>query len=307
VRPRGPARIGRSRGPLRCGIVGVALVVGAMAGKARADPCASPNVIETMPPDRAQGVPTNAQLFARYGSVAQYMGENVTLEHVGVDDQVVTATFDDTEGVLRIAPSGLVAGESYVTHWPGLHALDTSMVGASFDQHFEVGDVVDTAAPTFGGIESITWDVSRERDSCTGSVDERYVFDLTLGPAADDGGRDSLALLVFQTAGPDVDAMAPTPILVQRVPPAGQTVRVSRTVATTLGHVCFAAIVRDLTMKVSTSGPAACVDTVTPPFFYGCAASGTAGRAGWRAASAASALLLGALALRAGRRRRGDP
>jgi hypothetical protein len=263
----------------------LAALIALGAHDARGDSCTSPNLIETMPPDQAHDVPTNATLFARYDAIAQPgPDETVPLEHVGIPGmQAVPATFDDTEGMLRITPPApLTAGDSYVVHWPGLRGIDTATLGSGLDQHFVVGAVQDVAAPTFDGIAGVSWDVTRDKDTCTNSIDERYVFDLALGAAADDGGRDSLTLLVFQTAGPKVDAGAPTPVLVQRIPPAGQTVRVTRTVDTTIGHVCFAAIVRDLTMKVSTSGTEKCVDTVTPPFFYGCgvAPARTAGRGG---------------------------
>jgi hypothetical protein len=239
---------------------------------ARADSCTSPDLIETMPPDQAQDVPTNAMLFARYASIAQYQGESVQLEHVGVDMQSVPATFDETEGMLSITPSApLVPAGAYVVHWPALRGLNTATLGTASDQHFSAGVAPDVAKPTFDGIAGVTWDVTRERDSCTGSIDERYVFDLALGAAADDGGRDSLTLLVFQTQGPKVDVNTPARVLVRRIPPAGETVRVTSTVDRAIGHVCFAAIVRDLTLKVSTTSAERCVDTVTPPFFYGCA------------------------------------
>jgi hypothetical protein len=143
----------------------------------------------------------------------------------------------------------------------------------------------------------VSWNVSRETDSCTNDIDERYVFDLGLGAATDDGGRDSLTLLVFQTAGPDIDASAATPVLVERIPPEGQGVTITTTVQ--VGHVCFAALVRDLTLKVSTSGAPVCVDTVSPPFFYSCDVS-----PGPQSTSAACAALIAlAIAAVASRRR----
>jgi hypothetical protein len=273
------------------------------ARDARADSCTSPNLIEFTPPDQAQDVPTNAMLFARYASVAQYQGEDVQLEHVGVDMQSVPATFDDTDGMLSVTPPApLVPADAYVVHWPRLRGLDTATLGTASDQHFKVGPAQDVATPTFEGITGVSWDVTRERDSCTNSLDERYVFDLTLGAAADDGGRDSLTLLVFQTQGPKVDAGTPTRVLVRRIPPAGQTARVTSTVDRAIGHVCFAAIVQDLTLKVSTTSAEKCVDTVTAPFFYSCAVAPARG-----AGHGGMLLLLAtplALARRKGRRGR---
>jgi hypothetical protein len=246
------------------------------ARAAHADSCTSPDYIESMPPDGATGVPDNAMLFARYASIAQYIDEPVVLEHPAGIDTTVTATFDDTSAILQIVPPmPLVPGDSYTVHWPALRGIDTATLGTSGETTFTAGSEEDTQPPSFSGVTSVSWDVSRTTDNCNGSIDQRYVFDVGIGDAADDGGRDSLTLLVFQTSGPAVDAEAPAPVLVQRIPPPGQRVQVTTTIAQGVGHICFAAIVRDLTLKASTSGAPVCVDTVEPPFFYGCAAAGS--------------------------------
>jgi hypothetical protein len=276
------------------------------ARDARAGSCVPPDLLETMPPDNAQNVPTNAILFARYASTAQYARESVPLEHVGAETTTPTATFDPTEGTLRITPPApLVTGDSYVVHWPSLGDGNTATLGTQLDQHFAVGLTEDLKAPTFQGLTSITWDASHTNDSCSNSVAERFVFDLGLGAADDDGGRDSLTLIVFQTAGPTVTAAAPTPVLLQRLPAVGKSVRVTTLVDSGVGHVCFAAIVRDLTLKVSTSGPETCVDTVRPPFFYGCAAAPVGGGGSRGLLVLALALPL-VVARRKGRRARGS-
>jgi hypothetical protein len=270
---------------------------------ARADSCTSPDLIETIPESGATNVPTNAMLFARYVTIAQYLDEPVLFEHPAGVETTVPATFDDTSGLLQITPPmPLTPGDAYVVHWPTLRGIDTATLGSTADLSFTAGSEEDVTPPTFDGITSVTWDVSRTSDSCTGSIDQRYVFTLGLGTAADDGGRDSLTLLVFQTAGSTVDASAPAPVLVQRIPPAGQDAQVTTTVGSGVGHICFAAIVRDLTLKVSTSGSPVCVDTVAPPFFYGC---GTAPARGTRGGLVAFSVAAFALARRARRRPRG--
>lgn len=271
---------------------------------ARADSCTSPDLIETMPPVGAKDVPTNASLFARYETIAQYQSEPVSLEQVGVGTMTVPATFDDTSGILEITPPGrLSAGQAYVVHWPALRGLDTATLGTTLDLTFTAGSTEDVAPPTFAGITSVSWNVSRESDSCSNSIDQRYIFDLALGAAADDGGRDSLTLLVFETSGPAVDGSAPSQVLVQRIPPAGQDAEVTMTVVSGVGHVCFTAIARDLTLKTSQSAPPVCVDTVAPPFFYplSCAAAPPRGDRGVGAIALAGVGL--ALARRARRRR----
>jgi hypothetical protein len=266
------------------------------SGDARADSCTSPDLVETMPADMAQNVPTNALLFARYVTIAQYAnGDHVGFEQVGMPTRTLSdnfVTFDATSGILQITPpTALSPGASYVVHWPALRGIDTATLGRKMDQTLTAGTEADMLPPMFGGLTSISWDVSRTNDSCSNSIDERYVFDLGLGDAADDGGRDSLTLIVFQTSGPTLEASARTQVLAQRIPPIGQHVTVTRTIGDAVGHICFAAIVRDLTLKASYSGAPVCVDTVAPPFFYGC------GVAPARTDSDAGAAALGLLAL----------
>jgi hypothetical protein len=292
---------------------------------ARADSCVAPDLLDTIPADMSTGVPTNASLFAQYQTNAQYQEQPVTIDEYepsadgGVDGgmgtavvtgQAIPATFDPTSGLLQITPlAGLTPGDLYVVHWPALTGIDTASLGTSADTHFTAGSTMDTQAPTFAGLSSVSWNVSRQSDSCNSDIDQRYVFNLGLGAAADDGGRDFLTVLVFQTAGPDIDADAATTVLVQPIPPEGQGVTVTTDVQ--VGHVCFAAIVRDLTMKVSTSGAPVCVDTVSPPFFYSCGvgrgrAPRPAGLVAVALAALASTRRMSTRTRRVSRRRRGD-
>jgi hypothetical protein len=281
---------------------------------ARADSCTHPDLVETIPADKATGVPPNATLVARYQTNAQWVNEPVTMDQLTDASGAtlskpapvpVTVSFDSAEGLLLAAPGApLAGGASFVVHWPSLRGIDTATLGSKADQHFTTGTVLDTAAPTFAGLTSVSWDVSRDTDSCTNDVEERYVFNLGLGEAADDGGRDSLTLVVFETSGPGLDGSAPRPLLVQRIPPAGQGVSITST--DLVGHVCFAAIVTDLTQQASTSGPPVCADTIAPPFFYSC--SVLTGRRSAGSVPLASLALLGIAAgrRRNQRRRRGD-
>jgi MYXO-CTERM domain-containing protein len=68
-----------------------------------------------------------------------------------------------------------------------------------------------------------------------------------------------------------------------------------------VGHVCFAAIVQDLTGKVSTSGAPVCVDTVAPPFFYSCGVG--AGGKPYGAGALIAAAMLVLLVMRRSRER----
>jgi hypothetical protein len=250
-----------------------AAAISAWASVATADPCVRPDLLETLPPDGATGVPTNARLAAHYAATAEYLGEPVPLEHVGVGVVPAPATFDASEGLLTIEPADpLVPGDSYKVTWPALRGLTTAALGKGADVTFTAGTTEDAIAPEFGGIHALSWDVERPKDDCSDSPQDRYRFDLSIGDATDDAPRNLLTLVVFQTAGPSLQGGSPEEVLVERLPEPGEEVQVRRSIDAAVGHVCFAALVRDSLGRVSNStGAEACTTTVRPPFFYGCA------------------------------------
>jgi len=278
------------------------------AAPVRAAPCARPDLIETMPPDGASAVPVNAVLHARYDPAAEYVDEDVVLEDDAGNQRIIPATFDANEGLLSIAPADpLLPEERYTVHWPRLRGIGTATLGRGADVHITVGTANDTEPPAFDGATRISWNVVRQKDDCTDTLEERYVFDLSLGAARDDGGASSLTLVVFQTAGPELASGAPKPVLLTRMPDPGQTVRVTRSFADAVGRVCFAAVARDLVGHVSSSASSElCVKTVAPPFFEGCSAASALAPRG----TATPALVLAALAglfVRQKREKRGAP
>jgi hypothetical protein len=240
---------------------------------ARADACIRPDLVETWPTDGATGVPLNARLSSHYTASAEYLGEPVVLEQVGVGPQTGTATFEANEGLLSLAPDQpLVANASYTIAWPALRGLTTAALGKGGTVRFAAGLADDVETPRFTGVQSIAWDVERPTDDCTDSPDDRYWFDLGLGEADDDGGRDRLTLVVFQTAGPNLVVGSPQQVLITRLPESGKPARVHRSIDSAVGHVCFAALVRDSLGRISASADReVCTTTVRPPFFYGCA------------------------------------
>ncbi|HEV8244210.1 MAG TPA: hypothetical protein VGP93_00440, partial [Polyangiaceae bacterium] len=257
-------------------LVWPAVLLGALsiATTASALPCASSDVLDTMPPDGAEHVPVNATLSARYTQSAEYLGEDVVLESANGDQTIELATFDSAEGLLSITPStALVPGDPYTVHWPGLRGRNTASVGRGKDATFFVGNGEDTGPPSFEGLRRVDWDVARESDDCTDTLEDRYVFDLDLGTADDDGGRESLALLVFQTKGPSVpEGSPPTELAIELIPAASDPAKVRLSKRDSLGKVCFAAAVRDLVGQISASANhEVCTKTVATPFFYGCA------------------------------------
>ncbi|MFO0571009.1 MAG: hypothetical protein U0263_35570 [Polyangiaceae bacterium] len=255
--------------------------------------CNRPDLIFSVPPPGATGVPPNAKLFARYRLNAEYDGEDVTLESSAGSSESLTADWNSAETLLSVAPA-LESGGTYTVTWPRLRGINSANLGKGGTAEFSVGSAPDADPPAFAGLTGLSWDVDRERDDCTDSLEDRYVFDFDLADASDDGGRESLMVVVFQTRGPHVKSSAPEPISVQRMP-EGNRVRVTRTLDDGEGDVCFAAVTRDLTGKVSASGAEeVCTTTVAPPFFNGCALASapteSRGAAAWVAALGAALL-----------------
>jgi hypothetical protein len=241
---------------------------------ARGD-CARPDVIDSMPIDGARDVPTNAQLVARYAISAEYLGEEVRFGRVDSAPLSLTGSYNADEQLLTLTPpEPLSPGAEYEVEWPGLRGLNTANKGRSRKVRFTAGTQTDVEPPSFDGLTGFDWDYEREDDDCTDRIEERLVFDFDLGSAADDGGRDSLSLVVFQTQGPSVAADAPKPIHVGHFPAPGERVRLVDTVSSSSGHVCYAALARDSTGMPSSGGQERCATVVEPPFFDGCSAAG---------------------------------
>jgi MYXO-CTERM domain-containing protein len=252
-----------------------------------------------VPPDQAADVPTNATLAAHYATSADYLGEDVVID-TPTGSQALPATFDTTEGRLSITPPDpLMAGGSYTVHWPALRGLNAAAPGLGGKAAFQVAAVADSAPPAFDGVVGVSWDLERKSNDCTNTIEQRFVFDFDLGTASDDGGRDNLTLLLFQSSGAAVDAGS-VPVLAAALPAPGTRPRVALPVGDAVGHVCFAGLVRDTTGAISNSGDKeVCVDTASPPFFRGCSVAPGRDPAG----ALAVFLLLLAACVRRGRRR----
>jgi hypothetical protein len=291
---------------------GVVLAAAPARARGASASCGRPDLIDSVPTDGAADVPQNAAFFAHYDPSAEYVDETVT-----VTDPSATSTsydgktnptvvsWDPTQGLLRVQlPTPLWPG-AYRIAWPSLRGLETASPGEGGTVSYTVGATLDAAPPDFGGLTSIGWDLERRENDCTNALEDRMVFDLGIAAASDDGGHDGLALIVFQTAGGDVaDAdggAGPVEVLTEPMPAAGTHVQVRLPVADATGHVCFSALARDLTGKISNSGSAeVCVHTTAPPFFRGCAVAPASAR-GDGVALAAFALVVAA---RRGRRSR---
>jgi MYXO-CTERM domain-containing protein len=276
----------------------VSAVACLLAAEARAQTCGAPDLLSAVPPDGATLVPTSGPLHAFYAAAALYQNEPVLLDLPDGTRQALLGDFDPAEGRLTLTPpDSLLPLAAYTVHWPELRGTTSGGKGLGRKVAFTTGAGPDTTAPSFAGATKVVWDWVREDDDCTDKIEDRLAFDVSLGEAADDGGRDSLTLVLSQTQGPLLTT-GPRQIFIGALPPPGQPAHVSLAVGSAVGRICFAALVRDLTDKISGGGDQeACVKTTEPPFFNGCAVA-TQGRRG-------SGLWLAALALLFFVRRRG--
>jgi MYXO-CTERM domain-containing protein len=252
-----------------------ALAALAAAPAARAAQCGKPDLVDTIPADGADGVPRNAKLGAHYTAATEYLGEAVLLVHPAGNQEVLPATWDATEQLLQVTPSApLDAGQSYEVRWPSLRGLNAAAPGLGGTARFTTGTLMDAAAPTFTGVTSVAWDLERMTNDCVDEIVERFVFDIDLGVAGDDGGTSGLTLMLFETKGPMVTG-TPMPIPARAWPKDGMRAQVKLAKGDSLGEICFAGIVRDTIGQISQSGDVeACVHTTDPPFFNGCSVSG---------------------------------
>jgi MYXO-CTERM domain-containing protein len=274
------------------------LAIFAAASAARAQECGSPDLRSAFPPDGADGVPIDASVSAVYAETADYLGEPVTITDAA-GTRPLDVTFDPSERRLIARDAGLAASSSYTIAWPPLRGLSTAGHGSGATVTFTTGTEVDSLAPTFAGVTRLRGDLNHIVDECTDEPEPRMTFDFTLGAADDDGGRESLALLVFQTQGSLLTDGAPKLVALTGWPEDSKA-RVELPVDGATGHVCFAAAARDLVDRISaTTSVEHCVDLAEPPFFYGYGCSFSAARQ-----SAAGWFALGVFLWISGRRRR---
>jgi hypothetical protein len=259
------------------------------AADARAQICGAPDLLSAVPPDGATLVPTLGPLHAFYAASALYQQEPILLDLPDGSQQALIGDFDPAEGRLTLTPpDALLPAAAHTVHWPELRGTTAGGKGLGRKVAFTTGAGPDLTAPAFAGATAVAWDWVREDDDCTDQTEDRLSFDVSLGEASDDGGRDSLTLVLSQTRGPLLTS-GPRQIFIGALPATGQPARVSLAVPSAVGRICFAALVRDLTDKISGGGDQEiCVQTTEPPFFNGCAvaAPGRRGSCLWLAALA---------------------
>ncbi|MGC4091393.1 MAG: Ig-like domain-containing protein [Polyangiaceae bacterium] len=251
-------------------LLGCVLLLWALPG--RADSCARPDLEAAFPGDGAASVPLNATLSAVYAENADYLGEPVTLTSNG-QAREVSVRFDSSERRLSVEAAELAPNTTYTLAWPALRGITTAGHGRGLSLTFTTSAALDSEPPEFSGLRELDWDLVHPRDDCTDDLEPRLRFRLGVAAADDDGGRESLQALVFQTAGPAIRAEAPR-FVAGPTWPASSTLELDLPVADANGHVCFAVMARDLVGNVSATGSETrCVKTTAPPIFYGCASS----------------------------------
>ncbi len=275
-------------------IAALSLAAGAAAATpaAHAQECGKPDLVDMVPPDMATGVPLNATLGAHYTAATEYLGEEVVLVRPDGSEVVLPATWDATEQLLSATPAQpLDPNINYVIRWPALRGLNAAAPGVGGNAHFTTGATIDAAPPSFVGLTSIAWDLERKENDCIDELVERYVFDLDLGIASDDGGTSGLTLMLFQTEGPTVMG-TPKPIPARALPTDGRA-QVRLATGEAVGHICFVGVVRDTIGLLSQSNDVeVCIETTDPPFFRGCGVAGPGAGPGWAPALLALAALL---------------
>jgi hypothetical protein len=244
------------------GLLALVWTTGALAA-----PCGRPDVDVTSPPLGATDVPQNASFSAHYAAPALYVDEVATLTDEQGAAVEVSTSYDEADSILRVTPSAALAVGHYELSFPGLRGV-SSGVGLGKNVAFFVQDTVDAAPPSFVGLRDADWDLSRDRDECADSLEDRFVFELGLGAARDDADTELLSVLVFQTQDPK-GKRDPVKVAMRSLPKDGKLV-VSRP-ASSAGETCFAAVVQDMLGNLSGGGDKqVCVTTKAPPFFEGC-------------------------------------
>lgn len=247
-----------------------AVAAGLLAGPARAQTCGAPDLLSAVPPDGATLVPVTAPIHAFYAAAALYQNEPILLDFPDGTVQALVGELDAAEGRLTLRPPAALAPlTTYTVHWPELRGTTSGGKGLGARVTFTTGAGPDLEPPAFTGATALAWDWIREDDDCTDQTEDRLAFEISLGQASDDGGRDSLTLVLSQTQGPLL--ASPRQLVIGALPAPGEPAKLSLGVDSAVGRVCFAALVRDLTEKISGGGDReVCVRTTRPPFFYGC-------------------------------------
>ena len=245
--------------------------------------CGTPDLLDTLPPDGLDAVPTNTPLSAIYELGASYQNEPVIVTAAPGTRHELQASYSRPLRTLVATfpaeadfPGGLLKPSTqYTVEWPGLRTDMLARVGQGAAATFTTGSGPDVSSPSFEGTREVRWGFEREFDSCSDTESDRYVFDVRIPPPTYAGGEELLTLHVFQTAGRLLEKDENGKFVSEEVHrgryQGSEWVRIKQAVAVGFGRVCFSAFVEAPNGLISQgSETEACTETEHPPFFEGC-------------------------------------
>src|SRR5690606_35941850 len=224
------------------GWVGSALLTSSTLTGVADAACGRADLEDAIPPDGAEGVPTNTPLSATYELGAIHQGEPVLVTRAGEPTQSLPAVYRSAvrtltvQGVETLAPNSL-----YTVEWPGLSNDDSARPGNGAAVSFSVGGGPDNSRPEFDGIRELRWAFERKHDSCSATESERSLFELRLPEPRYSGGAELLNVLAFQTRGPNLGTDTAEQVYSRRYT-GSNWITVKRPIAHGVGRVCFSAM-----------------------------------------------------------------
>ena len=193
-----PSRAGGARRPCS-----VATALG-LGRRRAARPAGGPISSTWSRPTRRPTCPPNATLAAHYAVVRGLPGRGRRPGHARPGSRRCRRRSTRRRGGSRSRrPIRSSPGATYTVRWPALRGLNAAAPGTGGQAalHGRRGDRR-RAARVRRRRRARPGISLRQTNDCTDSIEERFVFDLDLGAATDDGGRDGLTLMLFQTSGP---------------------------------------------------------------------------------------------------------
>lgn len=239
----------------------LAAVLAMPAGAALAQCPDAVDQVLLFPGDGESGVPTNVVLRAEFPPTRDPQGAPVWT----VLDSSAQPVVGDTEwdgDTSSFTPDPELEARTYYSA-----RVTAQATGRFWDFDFTTGSGTDGAAPSFGGVDGLSWTTQLQDwllPNCRLARGDGFVITLDLGEASDDATSDEdLSLYIFQTEGPGADEEHPSERL--RLGDASQ-VRLFRS-AEDEGELCFRAEVRDLAGRLDGNSQEVCDEAVAGAIF----------------------------------------
>lgn len=229
--------------------------------------------ILTFPADRANEVPVNVVLHADFPA-SQEPGGRPTWRVLDSHSREVDGVegWDDLSATFTPATELEPRSPYYVR-------VSVAATGQYLNFEFNTGDDRDRSGPSFGGLSDLDWSHQTDEwlfDNCHISSGEGIVFNLTFPEASDDGPREELCYMVYQTSGPGVSGST----LRARVRYPDDDLTLMLPAGDGEGDICFRVEARDLIGRVDGNRREQCVEAVVGAIFDdACSVAGAAPRA----------------------------